>query len=132
MNGEIIFILWTPMLGHIRQMKGNFKHLVHESWPRTCGGIVLKFYKKQTNSEKLWDLSKYHDIISEGCDKKLRRYSIICHIRFLQSVASLKKNRTVEKDHIRFGVKMTVKLRFDFKTFYISNRQNILFHVKFW
>ena len=32
-------------------MEGNFEHLAHEPWPRTCGRIVLKFYKKQTKIE---------------------------------------------------------------------------------
>ena len=38
----------------------------------------------------------------------------------LQNEASPKKNRTIEKNLIRFGVKVTVELGFDFKTFYIA------------
>ena len=38
----------------------------------------------------------------------------------LQNEASPKKNRTIEKNLIRFGVKVTIELGFDFKTFYIG------------
>ena len=37
----------------------NFRHLVHETWPRTCVRSVFKFYKKQTkskNHETYWDV----------------------------------------------------------------------------
>ena len=32
-------------------MEGNFEQLAHEIWPRMCSWILLKFYKKQINSE---------------------------------------------------------------------------------
>ena len=35
----------------MREMKGNFEHLIHETRQRTCGRIIFKFYKKQTKSE---------------------------------------------------------------------------------
>ena len=38
----------------------------------------------------------------------------------LQNEASPKKNRTIEKNLIRFGVKVMVELGFDFRTFYIG------------
>ena len=38
----------------------------------------------------------------------------------------IEKNRSVEKDYLRFGVKVTIELRFDFKTFCIGNRQHRL------
>ena len=63
--------------------------------------------------------------------KKLRRFRTICHVRPLQTEASPKKNRSVEKDPVRFEVKVTVELRFDFKSFCIGNRQHRLVHVKF-
>ena len=54
---------------------------------------------------------------------------------FAQSVTydvyKQKKNRSVEKDSVRFGVKVTVELGFGFKTFAIGNREHRLFHVKF-
>ena len=75
---------------------------------------------------------KSHDIIRGDYGKKLRRFSIICHVRRLQTEASLKKNRSVEKDPVRFGVKVMVELWFDFKTFCISNREHRLIHVLFW
>ena len=39
------------MWGRIQEQTTNFEHLVHETWPRTCGRIVFKFYKKQTKFE---------------------------------------------------------------------------------
>ena len=47
----MIFMLLIPMWGLIQDMKANFEHLVHETWPWTCGQIIFKFYKKQTKSE---------------------------------------------------------------------------------
>ena len=44
-------MLINLVCGLTQQMKRNFEHLVHETRPRTCGRIVLKFYKKQTKSE---------------------------------------------------------------------------------
>ena len=38
----------------------------------------------------------------------------------------------IEKESVRFGVKVTVELGFDFKTFCIGNREHRLFDVKFW
>ena len=58
-------------------------------------------------------------------------FCIICHIRCLQTKASQKKNRSVEKDSVRFRVKVTVELGFDFKIFCIGNRQHRLVYVKF-
>ena len=50
----------------------------------------------------------------------------------LQIDTSPKKNQRVEKDPIRFGVKLMVELLFEFKTFCINNRQHRLLNVKFW
>ena len=61
--------------------------------------------------------------------KKLRRFHTICHVRCLQTEVSQKKNRSVEKDSVRFGVKATIKLGFDYKTFCIGNREYRLIHV---
>jgi len=65
----------------------------------------------------------------EAMVKKLRRFHTICHVRCLQTEVSQKKNRSVEKDSLRFEVKATIELRFDFKTFCIGNREYILIHV---
>ena len=73
-----------------------------------------------------------YDIIGRGCGKKLRRFRTICHVRCLQAKVSHKKNRSVENDSVRFGVKVTVELGFDFNTFCIGNREQRLFNVKFW
>ena len=75
-------------------------------------------------------MSTSHDIIRGGCDKKLRKFRIIFHVRCLQPEASPKKNRSVEKDSVRFGVKVTVELGSDFKTFCLGNREHRLFRVK--
>ena len=77
-------------------------------------------------------MSRSHDIIRGDCGKKLGRFLTICHVRRLQTEASPKKNRSVEKDLVRFAVKVTVELRFDFKSFCIGNRQHKLVQVKFW
>ena len=77
-------------------------------------------------------MSRSLDIIRGDCGKKLRRFRTICHVRPLQTEASPKKNHSVEKDPVRFGVKVMVELRFDFKSFCIGNRQHRLVHVKFW
>ena len=44
---------------------------------------------------------------------------------------SARKNQRVEKDAVRFGVKVMIKFGFDFKKFSIANRQYKLFRVKF-
>jgi hypothetical protein len=71
-------------------------------------------------------------IIHEGYGKKLRRFRIICLLQCLQTEASQKKNRSVEKESIGFDVKVMVELGFDFKKFCIGNREHRLLHVKFW
>ena len=78
--------------------------------------------KKANKVWKSWDLSKSHDFIRGGCGKKLRRFWTICHVRCLQTEISQKKNRSVENDPVRFGFKVTIKIGFDFKSFYIGNR----------
>ena len=69
------------------------------------------------------------DIIRGGCGNKLRRFRTICHVRCLQTEVSQKKNRSIEKDSVRFGVIVTIELGFDFKTFCIGNREHRLIHV---
>ena len=62
-------------------------------------------------------MSKSRDIIHGGCGKKLRRFRIICHVRCLQIEVSHKKNGNVEKDSVRFGVKVTIELGLTLKLF---------------
>ena len=50
MNGKMIFMLFSIMWGRIQEQTTNFEH-VHETWPRTCGRVIFKFYIKQTKSE---------------------------------------------------------------------------------
>ena len=51
------------------------------------------------------------------------------HVRCLQTEVSQKKNRSVEKDSVRFRVKVMIELGFDFKTFCIGNREHRWIHV---
>ena len=74
-------------------------------------------------------MSRSHDIICGGYGKKLRRFHTICDVRCSQTKVSHEKNGNVEKDSVRFEVKVTIELGFDFKTFYIGNREHILIHV---
>ena len=53
----------------------------------------------------------------------------MCHIRCLQIEVSQKKNRSIEKDSVRFEVKETIELGFDLKTFCIGNKGRRLIHV---
>ena len=68
-------------------------------------------------------------MIRGGCGKKMRKFRTICHVRCLQNEVSQKKNHSVEKDSVRFGVKEMIKFGFDFKTFFIGNREHRLIHV---
>ena len=77
-------------------------------------------------------MSRSHDITRGGRGKKLRRFWTICHVQYLQTEVSQKKNRSVEKDSVGFGVKVIVEFGFKFKTFCIGNREHRLIHVKFW
>ena len=43
----------------------------------------------------------------EAVVKKLGKFRIICHVRCLQTEVSQKKNRSVENDPVRFGVKVS-------------------------
>ena len=87
----MIFMLLSPMWGCIHEMEGKFGH---EPWPRMCGQINLKFYKKQTKSEnhkichdiiiskvetvvkKIWEGFAYVVKYTPYRSKKLRRRSI--------------------------------------------------------
>ena len=54
----------------IHEMEGNFEHLSHEPWPRTCGRIVLKLYKKLTKSE---NHKICHDIMISYVEAKVKK-----------------------------------------------------------
>ena len=111
-------MLLSPFWSLTREMKRIFEHFVQKTRPRTCGRMVFKFFKKKAN--KVWkpgDLSRCDDIIRGGCGKKLRRFRTICHVRCLQTEVSHKKNGNIEKDSVRFGVKVTIELGFTSKLF---------------
>ena len=90
-NGKMIFMLFSIMWGRIQEQTTNFEHLVHETWPRTCGWVVFKFYKKANEVQKSWNLLRCHDIICGGYDKNLRRFRVSCHVRCLQPRRPLHK-----------------------------------------
>ena len=76
-------------------------------------------------------MSRSLDIICGGGGKKLRRFHTICHVRCLQTEVSQMENRRVEKDSVRFEVKVTVELGFDFKTFCKATENKDYFMCKF-
>ena len=119
-------MLLSPIWGIVKEFKEKFEYLTHETWPRTCGWIVLKFYKQQMTSEHH---EICHDIIPGDYGEKLWRFRKSWHVVCLQIEESSKKFQWVVNDSLGFGVKMTIELRFDIKTFCIGN---ILFHIKFW
>ena len=127
----MIFMLLSPVWGLTREMKRIFEHFIQETRPRTLAQWFLNS-KKSKRSLKMTRFVKISWYRTWRLWKKLRRFRIICHVRPLQTEASPKKNRSVEKDPVRFGVKVTVELRFDFKSFCLGNRQHRLIHVNFW
>jgi hypothetical protein len=46
----MIFMLSTPVEGHIQEMEVNFEHLEHKILTGKCRIIVLKLYK----NKKVW------------------------------------------------------------------------------
>ena len=55
----------------------------------------------------------------------------MCHVRCSQTEVSQKKNLSIVKDSIRFVVKVTVELGFDFKTFCKATENKDYFMCKF-
>ena len=129
MSRKMIFMLLSPVWGLIREMKWNFEHLVHETRPRTCGRMVFKFLKKQMKSKNHEFCEDLVISYVEAMVKNWEGFAQSYHVQCLQTKISQKKNCTVEKDSVRFGVKVTVELRFDFKNFCIGNREHRLIHV---
>ena len=128
MSRTMIFMLLSPVWGLTREMKriSNILFRKHD-YERVAEWFLNS--KKTNKVWKSWDLSRSRDIIHGGHGKKLRRFCIICHVRCLQTEVSQKKNRSVEKDSVRFGIKVMVELGFDFKTFCIGNKEHSLIHV---
>ena len=82
MNGKMIFMLFSIMWGRIQEQTTNFEHLVYETWPRTCGRIVFKFYKKQT----IENLETCRDVMIsyvEAVIKNWGGFAQVCHVRCL-------------------------------------------------
>ena len=100
----------------------EISNLLFRKHDHECVGEWFLNSKKANEVWKTWDLSRSYDIECGGYGKKWRRFCIIGHVRCLQTEVSQKKNCTVEKDSVGFGVKVTIELGFDFKTFCIGNR----------
>ena len=113
----LIFMLLSPILATIEVLKGKFEHVVHEILPRTCAWIGFKFYNKQT---------------VEAVIKKWECFTKVLTYDCLWNEASPNKFHRQEKDSFGFWVKLMIELGFQFKNFCIGNRQDGLFHVKFW
>ena len=93
---------------------------------------IFKFYKKQTKSENhetCQDVKiSYVEAVIKICGGftqvvtydacKSKSASSIYHVRCLQTEVSQKKNRSVEKDSVRFGVKVTIELGLTSKLLY--------------
>ena len=83
MNRKMIFILFSIMWGHIQEHTTNFKHLIHETWPQTCGRVVFKFYKKQTKTENLETCRDVMISYVEAVIKNWGGFAQVCHVRCL-------------------------------------------------
>ena len=76
------------------------------------------------NSKKSKWCLKNHEICQDlmilyvvAMVKKLRMFRTICHVRCLQTKVSHKKNYSVEKDSVKFGVKVMIELGLTSKLF---------------
>jgi hypothetical protein len=101
--------------------------MIMKSWPN-----CFKILKKCKRSQKLWDLSRCHDIIHEGCGKNLRRFWTWCQLRCLEIEASHRKNLIVEQDSIKFTAQVIIELWFEYKTFCTSNREQRFLNSTLW
>ena len=113
----MIFMLFSIMWGRIQEQTTNFKHLVHETWPRTCSRVVLKFYKKQTKSK---NHETCQDIICGGCDKKLRRFHASLSRTMLTTSSPSSRNHETSSEILRFASIVCDNLRETFSNFYHS------------
>ena len=80
---KMIFMVLSVVWGRIQEWTRNFKHLVHETWPRTCGRVDFKFYKKQTKSENHQTCQDVKISYVEAMIKKWGGFAQICHVRCL-------------------------------------------------
>jgi hypothetical protein len=63
--------------------------------------------------------------------KEIEWVSQIFYMWCLQTETFPKKNQRVEKDAVRFGVKMTVEFEFDYEMFSTIHIEHVVLHVKF-
>ena len=101
-------------------LPGKWKEILHILFWKHDHKCVAEWFlnsKKASEVWKSWDLSRSHDIICGGSSKKLRRFRTICHVWCLRPEVSHKKNRSIEKDSVRFGVKVMIELGLTLKLF---------------
>ena len=78
-NGKMIFMLFSIMWGRIQDKTINFEHLDHKTWPRTCGRVVFKFYKKQTKTKNLETCRDVMISYVEAVIKNWGGFAQVCH-----------------------------------------------------
>jgi hypothetical protein len=91
------------MWGRIQEHTRTFEYLVHETWPRTYGRIIFKFYKKQTKSENheiCQDVTISYVEAVVKIEKVSHKLSPMIHLK--RSISE--ENHIVEKDPVRFEV----------------------------
>jgi hypothetical protein len=65
------------------------------------------------------------------CGKKSSEFhTFFCHARCSETETSLKKFHIVEKDAVRFRVKLMVEFEFVFESFSILYIQHVVLHIK--
>ena len=128
MSRKMIFMLLSLVWGLTREIKRNFEPLVQETRPRTCCRMVFKFKKSKRSlkSMRFVKISLYH---TWRPWRKIEKVSHNLSRTMFTNRSISEEESSVENDSVRFGVKVTVELGFDFKTFCIGNREHRLIHV---
>ena len=80
---------------------------------------------------KNYDIFKYLMISYVEAVLKIWVGFAILSLTCLQIEIFAKKNQKVEKDVVRFGVRVTIEFGFDFKIFSVANGQYKLLHINF-
>jgi hypothetical protein len=120
MNRKMIFLLLSLMWGHIQEQTRNFEHLVHETWPRTCGWIVLKLYKKKTKSK---NHETYQDIMILYVKAVIKIWEVFAQVdtyNALKSYRILPKLYESSLEILLWRCIVHVNLRKTFSNFYRS------------
>ena len=120
MNEKMIFMLFSIMWGHIQEQTINFEHHVHETWPRTYGRVVFKFYKKQTKTENLETCRDVMISYVEAMIKKLRRFRASLSRTMLTTSSASSRNHETSSEILRFASIVRDNLHETFSNFYHS------------